>query len=147
MRSRALRHLQRRVTHLICLALLVGIFVLLAALMGKTAFEDVMPPVITCPSTETVYTPGEDTSALLEGVTAEDEQDGDVTESVRVRSISIAEDEATAIVTYVARDQANNMGLEKRVVKVEAGEATEEIAEEAAEETPAEESVSEETEG
>jgi hypothetical protein len=39
------------------------------------------------------------------------------------------------------------MGLEKRVVKVEAGEATEEIAEEAAEETPAEESVSEETEG
>lgn len=114
----------RRTSRLICLLLLAGICVLLFTLAIIRITSDTTPPVITFPSAKITYTPDEDVSALLADVTATDDKDGDVTESIRVRSISISDEGGKAIVTYVAKDQANNVGLEKRVVKVNADKKT-----------------------
>lgn len=106
-------------SHTICLLLLLGICVLLYMLADLKATSDTTPPVVTYSSDEMTYTPGGDTSGLLADVTAMDQEDGDVTASVRIRSISVSDENTKAIVTYVAKDQANNIGLETRIVNVD----------------------------
>lgn len=103
---------------LICIVLLIGIGVLVFVLHRHRSTVDTTPPVIGFSSDAITYKQGSNTSTLLNDVTATDERDGDVTASVRVRSVSISEDGKTAIVTYVAKDEANNMGIEKRIVNV-----------------------------
>ncbi len=108
------------------LVTIAGICLLGVILMVHRASKDTTPPYILCPQEETEYTLGEDTAMLLWGIMATDPEDGDVTASIRVRNISVAADQSSAIVTYVARDQSNNIGMEKRFIKVKkAGEDTE----------------------
>lgn len=106
------------VQSLICSALLFGTITLLALMADRKKEADTTPPVITFPDKKVEYTLGDEMSVLLDGVTARDETDGDVTSSVRVRTISISEDNTKAVVSYVARDQKNNIALEKRIVDV-----------------------------
>ena len=101
---------------LVCLALVAVTGVLLVQLQDWKKVEDITPPQLTYSSVVPEYTPGEDVSDLLEDVEAVDEEDGDVTSSVRIRTISLAEDGSKAIVTYVAKDQKNNIGMIKRSV-------------------------------
>lgn len=103
------------VKYLICLFLIADICFLWIMIKTRQRSMDTTPPEITCPTADAEYTPGEDVSVLLSGVTATDPEDGDVTESVRVRGIHIASDNSHAIVTYVARDQANNIGLSQKI--------------------------------
>lgn len=53
------------------------------------------------------YTEGQDKSVLLEGVTAYDEKDGDVTSSLRVESMFVVDN--VLKVRYAARDKHNNV--------------------------------------
>jgi len=62
-----------------------------------------------------IYTEGDPEEILLENVTAEDDKDGDVTESLRISKIHITSED-DALVTYVAKDKANNIGKLKRKV-------------------------------
>ncbi len=66
------------------------------------------PPVITVREHNVTYTEGQPYSVLLGGVSAYDEKDGDVTSSLLVeRVLPISQTEV--LVTYVARDSANNV--------------------------------------
>ena len=63
------------------------------------------------------YTEGMDEALLLEGVTAVDEKDGDVSDSLLVEKVA-GTNGKEVIVTYVARDGANNVGKASRAFTV-----------------------------
>lgn len=54
--------------------------------------------------------------ALLEGVTATDNRDGDVTSSIMVESLIVLDNGVEAKVTYTAKDNNNNIAKASRVV-------------------------------
>lgn len=74
------------------------------------------PPQITMDSDELTLSVSDPESALLQGVTATDPQDGDVTDSLVVESVRgvVAEQEFT--VTYAAFDDAGNVAKAQRTV-------------------------------
>lgn len=55
--------------------------------------------------------------AMLKGVTATDNKDGDVTASILVEGISKLTDENTAVITYVAYDASGNAAKASRTVQ------------------------------
>lgn len=61
---------------------------------------------------------------LLEGVTAKDEQDGDVTASLVVETVTPNVKSETAVVIYAARDNSNNIAKASRIVEYIPSEAT-----------------------
>lgn len=60
-----------------------------------------------------IYYNGRDTSTLFDGVTAVDDRDGDVTDSLIISRI-YPSGEGTGIVTYAAKDSANNVTMATR---------------------------------
>lgn len=66
---------------------------------------------------QVVYEEGMDESLLLQGVTAVDEKDGDVSDSLLVEKVT-GTSGREVIVTYVARDGANNVGKASRAFEV-----------------------------
>ena len=92
---------------LILLALLV--VANLASYFYFGASDSDVPPQISCPN-EILEVSASDTEAvLLEGVTATDEQDGDLTYRIAVGGISKLITKDTAKVTYIVFDSDNNM--------------------------------------
>lgn len=67
------------------------------------------PPVITVESDSNVFSVYDDESAFLQGVSAVDKEDGIVTDSMIIESVSPFVDENTRIVTYAAFDSHNNV--------------------------------------
>lgn len=100
------------------MALLLAAAVLYLFLRFYNSDKDVTPPVIKVPDNTVEYTEGEDEKTLFEGVLANDDVDGDVTESIRIRTIYHMEGEEEAIVTYIAKDSSNNAGTARRIVKI-----------------------------
>lgn len=82
---------------------------LLVAVVGIKSKDRVAPVISIESETEMVFHEGDSDEVLLENVTAMDEKDGDVTESLRVSEIFVT-DEEEAVVVYVAKDKANNIG-------------------------------------
>lgn len=98
--------------------------------------EDDEPPQIEIQEQELVYTEGESRDVLLEGVTANDSRDGDVTDSLLVENVYPAPEAGVATVVYVARDGSNNIAKASRTVTYGAGDGTTAApADSAAEET------------
>lgn len=64
----------------------------------------------------TIYMPDMSEADLLADVTATDNEDGDVTESLVIETITVNAQDNTAIVVYVARDSRNNIAKVKRVL-------------------------------
>lgn len=94
---------------------IIAIMVLLCLGLGgflgfMLVSEDKKAPEIQFQDNEIVYTAGDSYDGLLGGVTAMDNIDGDVTESLVVESVYPNEDGTTATVVYVARDTSNNIG-------------------------------------
>lgn len=81
---------------------------------------------------------------LLEGVTAKDEQDGDVTASVVVETVTPNVKSETAVVIYAARDNSNNIAKASRVVEYVPSEAS--VSEETESKTAEEKMEKKETE-
>lgn len=94
---------------LACAALLAGNVVVYIG-------EDRNGPEISVPQEEITYVAGTDTSALLNGVTAQDNRDGDVTDTVTIESIIPNADQTGASVIYVAKDSKNNVTKETRTI-------------------------------
>ena len=86
--------------------------------------EDDQPPEIQIQESELTYTEGDDFETLLEGVTATDNRDGDVTDSMLVENVYPTPDETLATVVYVARDDSNNITKASRTVTYVAGDGT-----------------------
>ena len=94
----------------------IAIVIVAALLMRLRAGRDELPPVISFPEGAVSYTQGDDPQSLLNGVTAIDERDGDVTESIMISSISVTGD-GTAIAVYHAKDGSNNVAMSVRSVQ------------------------------
>lgn len=113
--------------------IVAGLIVLCVALGAGTAAvvvtDDRKGPEIELPADGGVtYEEGSDTAPLLEGVTATDEKDGDVTDSLVIENIFPNDDHTSASVVYAAKDSHNNVSKATRRVNYKA----------AAEDTPAE---------
>jgi len=113
---------------LICLVLGAA-----AVMLSFTADKEA--PEITIDDTVITYTEGSDTTVLLEGVTAYDNRDGDVTDSLVVEAVFPNADKGKATVIYVAKDSSNNVAKITREVNYQASaviDETESSTEEAA---------------
>lgn len=113
--------------------IVAGLIVLCVALGAGTAAvvvtDDRKGPEIELPADgDVTYAEGSDTAPLLEGVTATDEKDGDVTDSLVIENIFPNDDHTSASVVYAAKDSHNNVSKATRRVNYKA----------AAEDTPAE---------
>lgn len=107
--------------------------------------DDNVPPVITFPSEEFIYEKGQDVSVLLEGVKAEDDVDGDVSDTLIVESVLPMQNQLQATVLYYAKDKSNNVAKASRTVEYRSPEM-ESVLKYYPSETESEESSSEETE-
>lgn len=77
--------------------------------------EDNKSPVITCGEDAITVSVKDGQEALLKGVKAEDNRDGDLTDSVRVSSLSHFVN-GKRTVKYAVFDKANNVGMYERTV-------------------------------
>lgn len=105
--------------------ILAGLIVLCLALFAGTAAVmvtgDRKGPEIAVPSgADVTYEEGSDTALLLEGVTATDDRDGDVTDSVIIENIFPNDDRTGASVIYAAKDSHNNVTKVTRCVNYKA---------------------------
>lgn len=99
----------------------IALFVVVA--LAKVATDayisravDRIPPVITCASDVVEAKVGASDTALLSGVTATDNKDGDLTSQVMIKGVSKLITADTAKVTYIVFDSSNNMSTAQRTV-------------------------------
>jgi len=83
---------------------------------SSTLMKDRQAPEILVPEVMITYMEGSDESVLLEGVTAKDDKDGDISSNVRIYDIAVLEDGTRAQVTYAVYDSSYNLGKGSRVV-------------------------------
>ena len=104
--------------------ILAGICALDVALMVIAAVlylgQDRTAPVIAYGPDSLTYEEGMEEGLLLAGVTAQDERDGDVTESLMVEKVSETSN-GNVIITYVAKDHSDNVGKASRTVRAVQG--------------------------
>lgn len=102
----------------IFLAVCIADAALLAACIFLYIRQDRTIPVISFQDEGEIFYEDEmDESLLLEGVSAYDEQDGDVSGSLLIEKISKTAG-GDVIVTYAAMDASDNVGKASRIVKV-----------------------------
>lgn len=95
---------------LLCLA---GMIVYMALFVWP---DDTTPPVISMETDELAVSVQDDDAALLAGVTAVDDRDGDVTANILVQGVSNLNGE-TVTVTYGAFDAAGNVSKATRTLR------------------------------
>lgn len=103
---------------------LVGIMIFLCVVLaGGIVYirgqADHTGPEITDGGSEiTVYTPDVTDADLLKGMSAIDEKDGDVSDTLTVESV-YSVDDSSVVVTYAAKDDDNNITKYKRTMEAE----------------------------
>lgn len=90
-------------------------------------------------SKKIAYTEGEDYGKLLEGVTAQDDKDGELTSEVFVEKV-VPVSKKKAVVYYGVTDKAKNVGTASREVTYQAAEDSD-AAEETAQDTASEDTT------
>lgn len=100
----------------------VAVFLLSAIAYGWfTLFagrgKDTTPPTIQCSQDTLQLSVQDDDSKLLEGLTAQDDVDGDITANIRVSSISRFASQGKRTVDYVVFDSANNFATCSRTLQ------------------------------
>ena len=102
--------------------------------------QDRTAPEIKVDQSEKIaYTEGEDYGKLLEGVTAQDDKDGDLTSEVFVEKV-VPVSKKKAVVYYGVTDKAKNVGTASREVTYQAAEGSD-AAEETAQDTASEDTT------
>ena len=102
--------------------IIIGLFVVLAALTGVSEWYartqvDRTPPTITCEDGVLEVSVQADRTELLQGVTAQDDLDGDLTEKVMVEHVSNLTGADTARITYVVFDSSDNAATCSRTIR------------------------------
>lgn len=104
-------------------AITVILAVLCIAGIGSSVFvypgRDRKGPVIQVPAEQISYQEGAAEEELLKGVTAIDDRDGDVSDSLMVEKILPSDDSSTAQVIYAAMDKSNNVTKAYRSITYE----------------------------
>lgn len=114
--------------------ILFGIAAILFALCSSAVLVgDRTAPEVTAPVKDITYTEGDDYAVLLDGVSAYDPEDGDISDKVRIYDIAVMDQGGKALVTYAVYDEAYNLGKATKVVNyidVPKATTTEELTEE-----------------
>lgn len=105
----------RRLRLLICIIFLAACAVCAAYVVKTKMVEDTTAPEMKCSEEEITISVEDGDEALLQGISAKDNRDGDITDSVRVSSMSHFVN-GKRNVTYVVFDKANNVGTLERFV-------------------------------
>lgn len=107
---RALKH-----TILILLVALFAAYIGTRIYQGSSTRKE--PPTISCPEGVLEVSANDDESVVLTGVTAEDAQDGDLTDQIIIGGISKLISKDTAKVTLMVFDSDQNMGKVVRYIR------------------------------
>lgn len=99
------------------IAFVVMVLIYCGVMLYTNLMVDNTPPTISCDSKEIVVSVKDSREKLLEGVTAWDDRDGDLTEQVEIKNVSQLITDDTAQVSYIVFDSANNMTVFKRTVR------------------------------
>ena len=95
--------------------------VVLAAYIGINAYTravvDSTPPQITCDTDTIEISVSDPESVLLQGVTAKDDRDGDLTSSIMIKGATNLLSGNTARVSYIVFDSSNNMATCQRTIR------------------------------
>ena len=83
----------------------------------ETSLADNEAPVIAFSQDNIQVSVEDPEEKLLEGVTAEDQRDGDVTDKIVVQSISEFSEDDKREITYAVADEAGNVGYGKRTLE------------------------------
>ena len=103
---------------ILCAILLIGV------IAGSCLLDRTAPEISLNGKNTLTYIEGDSYDVLLEGMTAEDGVDGDVTDTIRVSNIYVTGD-GKAIVVYVAKDSSNNIAKLKREIRYKKKEVVE----------------------
>ncbi len=107
-----MQKLLKRFKVILCL-LIVYLIILI---VFQKSHSDVTAPVIKFDSDEITVSVKDDNTKLLSGVTASDDIDGDVTNTLFVESISDLSEDGSRIITYAAYDSSDNIALATRTL-------------------------------
>ena len=107
----------RRLRVTIVLVFVLSVIAFIAYNVMARMVEDHTPPVITCDSDTVTVSVGDDDSALLQGMTAEDNRDGDLTDSIRVSSMSNFTEPGKRTANYAVFDSSNQVATYSRTVE------------------------------
>lgn len=106
----------KRLRIIICLIFAVSVALFAGYQVNAKMMEDHTAPVISCKEDTVSVSVEDEDSALMEGVTAKDNRDGDLTKSIRISAMSHFVN-GKRTVTYVVFDKANNIGTLERTVE------------------------------
>ena len=109
------------------LSALCGIL-LIGAVVGICLQDRTAPEISLNGKNTLTCTVGDPYEVLLKDMTAEDDVDGDVTDTIRVSNIYVTE-QGKAVVVYVAKDSSNNIGKLKREIRYKEKEIEAELEE------------------
>lgn len=107
----------RKIRTMICVIFAVACVIFGIYMVKTKKLEDHIPPVIHFEEQEIMVQASADDQELLQGVTAEDDKDGDITDSVRVSALSHFIEKGERTVTYIVFDKANQAGTAQRTVR------------------------------
>lgn len=107
----------RRLKTLLIIALIVSVVAFAAGQVYIHLIADTTPPELKCASDTVTVHVRDNADELLSGVTAQDNRDGDLTDSIIISSISNLISSDTAKVTYIVFDSSNNMASLTRTIK------------------------------
>lgn len=105
----------RRLHILVLAGLVLSALLLTASTLYQRGRQDDTIPVITCPGEPLELSVKDGEAALLQGVTAYDEKDGDLTAEVMVQSVSKSGD--LAAVTYAVVDSDHHVATRQRALR------------------------------
>lgn len=102
--------------------ILIALLVLVGALYGGTTVNRHLsgvdiPPTVVCDSELIEVSVSDDDAVLLSGVTASDEQDGDLTSRIQIQGVSKLITDNTAKVTYIVFDSHGNAASCTRMIR------------------------------
>lgn len=102
--------------------LLISLIVIcVAVFLGYQAFDrlrtDTRPPEITLDAQSLSLSVTDSREALLQGVSAEDKVDGNVTDSIVVESVNLLDNTGRASVSYAAFDKTGNVAKAQREIQ------------------------------
>lgn len=106
----------RKIRVTVCLFFVVSCVVFGIYMVKTKMVEDHTPPVITCEDDTIELSVSAEPSELLKGITAKDDRDGDITDSVLISSMSHFIGKGKRTVTYIVFDKANQAATLNRTV-------------------------------
>ena len=101
--------------HLIVILQLLLTLILIGAVVFRALSGDHKGPEIAVPDVDIVLTESTTDDQLFEGLTASDETDGDVSDTLRLESVTKVSDNLVLLV-YAAKDKSNNVSTVTRAL-------------------------------